>query len=73
MQAARRALIRAAYLSPAKYVIVPLQDLLGTGGVTRMNVPGTLGTQNWSRRYRKVFLSDDLAREIRAVCCASER
>lgn len=73
MQRARRALIKIAYLSPAKYVILPLQDLLGTGKETRMNMPGTLGIQNWSWRYPAEALSDVLAERIRKACSKGNR
>ena len=56
MQRAREATIRLSYGSCAKYVILPLQDLLGTGAQSRMNTPGTLSDRNWSWRYEK----DDL-------------
>ena len=67
------ALIKIAYLSPAKYVILPLQDLLGTGKETRMNMPGTLGIQNWSWRYPAEALSDVLAERIRKACSKGNR
>ena len=72
-QKARLALIRVAYLSSAKYVILPLQDLLGTGSDSRMNMPGTLSAQNWSWRYQKTALSDGLADWIREACKKGNR
>ena len=65
MHRARKAVMQVAYLSCAKYVIFPLQDLIGTGGESRLNSPGTLGTWNWSWRYSEHLLSDALAEEIR--------
>ncbi len=73
MQKARRALIHIAYRSTAKYVIMPLQDLLGTGGESRMNLPGTLGTHNWSWRYQNDALSNELAGWIRSACETGKR
>ncbi|MBR2343714.1 MAG: 4-alpha-glucanotransferase [Clostridia bacterium] len=67
MHRAREAVIQIAYLSRAKYVIFPLQDILGTGAESRMNMPGTLGIQNWSWRYDKQSLSDSLAEKIAAA------
>ena len=64
MQQARSAVIQVAYASSAKYVILPLQDLLGTGAESRLNCPGTLGTQNWSWRYPEDALTDAFAEEI---------
>lgn len=65
MQKAREAVIATAYLSRAKYVIIPLQDVLGTGEETRMNLPGTLSTKNWSWRYQSRVLTDELAASLR--------
>ena len=68
MHHARKAIMQVAYVSRAKYVILPLQDLLGTGAESRLNSPGTLGTWNWSWRYQESALNDTLAEEIhRAV------
>ena len=44
-----RALIRAVFASPADLAVVPIQDLLGYGGDTKMNRPGVAGG-NWSYR-----------------------
>ncbi len=64
MQRARAATVRLAYVSRAKYVILPLQDLLGTGAESRMNTPGTLSDRNWSWRYSNDALSGTLARKL---------
>lgn len=73
MHKARKAVIQVAYLSCAKYVIFPLQDLLGTGADTRMNCPGILSVNNWSWRYREDVLTDSFAREIREAVVAGKR
>jgi len=44
-------LIRAAWQSVANMAIAPLQDVLGLGGESRMNVPGA-ASGNWSWRFR---------------------
>ena len=64
MQRAREATIRLSYGSCAKYVILPLQDLLGTGATSRMNTPGTLSDRNWSWRYEKDDLKNTLAAKL---------
>lgn len=46
----RGALIRAAYMSVANIVIIPLQDILNLGTEARMNFPGKLGG-NWTWRF----------------------
>ena len=51
-----RAIIRTLWQSHADVAIIPIQDLLGYGGDTRMNTPGT-ATGNWVVR----FSSEDLA------------
>jgi len=43
--------IRALFRSGASLVIIPIQDLLGYGGDTRTNIPGT-ATGNWRFRIR---------------------
>lgn len=73
MQRARIAIIHLAYKSRAKYVIIPLQDYLGTGAKSRINCPGTQGTQNWSWRCPPDALSDRLAEEIGAMVTAGKR
>ena len=49
-----RALVRQVWQSHAMLTVAPMQDLLGYGADTRMNIPGT-PTQNW--RYRMTFES----------------
>ena len=47
-----RAIIRTLWMSHADVAIIPIQDMLGYGGDTRMNVPGT-ATGNWAVRFTK--------------------
>jgi 4-alpha-glucanotransferase len=42
-------LIRLAYMSVAKYCVIPMQDLLNLGKESRMNTPGT-ARGNWEWR-----------------------
>ena len=67
VQRARRATVRLAYVSCARYVILPLQDLLGSGAESRMNTPGTLSDRNWSWRYSNGTLDGALARKIARI------
>ena len=53
-------LIRTSLASVANTVIIPLQDLLVLGSDSRMNMPGTVGS-NWSWRFFKGDLADTLA------------
>ena len=52
-----RALLRTLWASPARLVIVPLQDLLGFGADTRMNTP-SVPTGNWRFRFTRENLED---------------
>ncbi|SCW31776.1 4-alpha-glucanotransferase [Ruminococcaceae bacterium YRB3002] len=47
-----RAIIKTLWMSHADVVIIPIQDMLGYGGDTRMNTPGT-PTGNWRVRFTK--------------------
>ena len=49
---AHRIFIRLAMISPARTVIIPMQDILGLGEETRMNRPGT-AEGNWEWRLRR--------------------
>ena len=73
MHRARRAVIKAAYRSCARYVILPLQDLLGKGADARMNTPGTLSDLNWSWRCSKKELSEKLAQKISQIAKKGNR
>jgi len=44
-----RAILRTLWASPARLIVVPVQDLLGYGGDTKMNRPG-VAEGNWSYR-----------------------
>ena len=47
-----RIFIRLAMISPARIVIIPMQDILGLGEEARMNRPGTT-RGNWEWRLRR--------------------
>ena len=56
-------MIRTAYMSVARYAIIPMQDLLGLGTEARMNRPGeALG--NWGWRYSTDQLNDEIAAQF---------
>lgn len=44
------ALIEAAFASPARVAVIPMQDAMALGGDARMNTPGT-AQGNWSWRF----------------------
>ncbi len=46
-------ILRALIASTAKWVIIPVQDVLGLGSEGRMNTPSTCGSSNWSWRMKR--------------------
>lgn len=60
-------LIRLAFSSIAQLAIIPVQDLLGLGSESRMNVPGASGKRNWTWRMQGDALTDDLLKETAAL------
>lgn len=57
-------LIRTALASVAETAVIPLQDILSLGNDSRMNLPGTVGS-NWSWRFDRGVLTGDLAARLR--------
>lgn len=43
-------LVRCALASPARWTILPVQDILELDASARMNTPGTVGSPNWEWR-----------------------
>jgi 4-alpha-glucanotransferase len=66
------ALIRTVLDSPAKWAIVPAQDVLGLGSEARMNTPG-LAAGNWGWRLPRGAPGPDAARRLREATHASGR
>jgi 4-alpha-glucanotransferase len=60
-------LMRTALSSVADTAIFPVQDLLGLGSESRMNVPGR-ADGNWGWRLREGQLTGALARRLRELC-----
>ena len=58
--------IRAVFASAAHTAIVPIQDVLGMGPESRMNVPGTR-TGNWAWRLRPGSISDEACARLREM------
>lgn len=57
------AFIRAALSSVADTAIIPMQDYLGQGSESRMNIPSTLG-DNWTYRIKYSDIDDNLTQKI---------
>jgi 4-alpha-glucanotransferase len=66
------AFLRALITSPARYVIAPLQDVLGLGSEARMNVPSQ-SDGNWTWRYEPGSLSTALGDRLAKLCEVSDR
>lgn len=56
-----------AWSTRALLAVAPLQDLLNLGSDARMNLPGTLGAQNWTWRVGAPLLDEALALALRAL------
>jgi 4-alpha-glucanotransferase len=65
-------LLEIAWSSRAALAIAPLQDVLGLGSESRMNLPGT-DEGNWQWRYQPEELTPQLAKRLRAVTESSGR
>ncbi len=54
---------RTAIASVAKVAILPMQDILGLGGESRMNTPGTI-VNNWSWRFHWSQVHENLPGDL---------
>ncbi len=59
-------LIRAAYASPARQAIIPLQDILALGSEHRMNTPG-VPQGNWRWRFKWEDITPQTVARLRAL------
>jgi 4-alpha-glucanotransferase len=66
------AIMDAAWQSPARLAMFPLQDLLGLGSEARLNTPGTV-SGNWRWRFSWNDIPASLAGECRRAAMASRR
>jgi 4-alpha-glucanotransferase len=67
------ALIRLTMSSRCRTCMVQIQDVLGLGSEARMNMPGTVGPQNWSWRLEEGALTPELAGRLREATAAAGR
>jgi 4-alpha-glucanotransferase len=65
-------MVRALMESVAQTVIIPIQDILGLGNDSRMNMPGTEG-KNWRWRLTPGQVTPAVATELRAMATLYER
>jgi 4-alpha-glucanotransferase len=64
--------IQLAFDSPARWAVVPLQDVLGLGNEARMNTPGIAGG-NWSWRVRAEEITGQAQARLRDVTRDTDR
>lgn len=64
--------IRLALASGADLTIIPVQDILGLGEESRMNIPGK-ETHNWSWKLKSKQLSVGSLRRLREMCRSFHR
>jgi 4-alpha-glucanotransferase len=67
------AAIRACMNSVSHLAVFPLQDVLGLPSTHRMNLPGTLGPENWSWRFDGSMLGSEPARVLALMSRTSGR
>jgi 4-alpha-glucanotransferase len=65
-------MIRLAMASVANIALFPLQDVLGLGTDSRMNVPGT-ATGNWTWRFHRERLLPAMGERLRGLADTYER
>ncbi len=67
------AMIRAASASVANTAIFPMQDVLGLDARHRMNIPGLMGTGNWSWRFDWPMVGTEPGRVLGLISAATGR
>ncbi|MBP3200110.1 MAG: 4-alpha-glucanotransferase [Lachnospiraceae bacterium] len=65
--------LKVLYQSKSNLVIVQFQDILGTGGIGRMNTPSTISPMNWSYRLLPYELNDDTKTFLKQLTIESKR
>ncbi|MGE0406272.1 MAG: 4-alpha-glucanotransferase [Candidatus Korobacteraceae bacterium] len=66
------AFVRALVASPARYSVVPLQDVLALGSEARMNTP-SVANGNWTWRYNAEDLTSESATKLAELCQVCDR
>jgi 4-alpha-glucanotransferase len=64
--------IRTILASVANMAIIPLQDALGLGSDSRMNLPGT-ASGNWRWRYKPDALTKEISERLRSLTLLYDR
>lgn len=68
-----QAMIKAVLASRARIAVIPMQDYLGLDTWARMNLPGSVGGNNWRWRMAPGAADEALARRIAALNQQAER
>jgi 4-alpha-glucanotransferase len=66
-------LVRLTMSSRCQTCMIQLQDVLSLGSEARMNLPGTVGPQNWTWRMPPDALTPSLAQRLRAATESANR
>jgi hypothetical protein len=66
-------LVELGFASKANMCIIPMQDLLVQDGTTRMNLPSTVSTNNWSYRVKEEELSEELSMKLASLAKTYKR
>jgi 4-alpha-glucanotransferase len=66
-------LVRLTMSSRCRTAMIQMQDVLGLGSEARMNMPGTVGPENWSWQMAPDALTPDLAARLRAATESADR
>ena len=61
------AMIEKVFMTPANTAIAPMQDFLNLDTASRMNLPGSVGGDNWRYRLDGAALTEKLARRMRKL------
>jgi len=64
--------LKSLMKSSARFVVTPVQDLLGLDAGARMNTPGTT-YDNWNWRLEAGLLTDELAERLAALTTSTHR
>ncbi len=66
-------IIKYAFNSESKMVIIPFQDLVGLDNNARFNIPGTLSNNNWSWRMNKEYINESIIEKFLKISNESNR
>ena len=68
-----QAMVKAVLASRARIAVIPMQDYLGLDTWARMNLPGSVGGDNWRWRMAPGAADEALARRIAKLNQQAER